>query len=157
MELVDVVDSKSTASDSVPVRVRPPAPKKKTHFCVSSFFNDGRTRTGGSIREPPRGGAQRQPIGKGELCAAAKQPEVRPPAPKIRIPHTRYPYFLRRNRTKEANKVQPLPGTATGHRHLRCLQRHHIKEILQMKEFLGIETQNFFFLSLGESGHKNGA
>ena len=27
MELVDVVDSKSTAGDSVPVRVRPPAPK----------------------------------------------------------------------------------------------------------------------------------
>ena len=30
MELVDVVDSKSTAGDSVPVRVRPPAPKRKT-------------------------------------------------------------------------------------------------------------------------------
>ena len=29
MELVDVVDSKSTAGDSVPVRVRPPAPKKQ--------------------------------------------------------------------------------------------------------------------------------
>ncbi len=28
MELVDVVDSKSTAGDSVPVRVRPPAPKQ---------------------------------------------------------------------------------------------------------------------------------
>ena len=28
MELVDVVDSKSTAGDSVPVRVRPPAPIK---------------------------------------------------------------------------------------------------------------------------------
>ena len=28
MELVDVVDSKSTASDGVPVRVRPPAPKQ---------------------------------------------------------------------------------------------------------------------------------
>ena len=28
MELVDVVDSKSTASDGVPVRVRPPAPNK---------------------------------------------------------------------------------------------------------------------------------
>ena len=27
MELVDVVDSKSTASDGVPVRVRPPAPE----------------------------------------------------------------------------------------------------------------------------------
>ena len=29
MELADVVDSKSTASDGVPVRVRPPAPKKR--------------------------------------------------------------------------------------------------------------------------------
>ena len=28
MELVDVVDSKSTDGDIVPVRVRPPAPKK---------------------------------------------------------------------------------------------------------------------------------
>ena len=28
MELADVVDSKSTASDGVPVRVRPPAPRK---------------------------------------------------------------------------------------------------------------------------------
>ena len=38
MELVDVVDSKSTASDGVPVRVRPPAPKRKTRICVSSFL-----------------------------------------------------------------------------------------------------------------------
>ena len=30
MELVDVVDSKSTASDGVPVRVRPPAPQLKS-------------------------------------------------------------------------------------------------------------------------------
>ena len=29
MELVDVVDSKSTAGDSVPVRVRSPAPDRK--------------------------------------------------------------------------------------------------------------------------------
>ncbi len=28
MELADVVDSKSTGSDTVPVRVRPPAPTK---------------------------------------------------------------------------------------------------------------------------------
>ena len=30
--MVDVVDSKSTASDGVPVRVRPPAPKLDTSF-----------------------------------------------------------------------------------------------------------------------------
>ena len=32
MELVDVVDSKSTAGDSVPVRVRSPAPCKDDYF-----------------------------------------------------------------------------------------------------------------------------
>ena len=32
MELVDVVDSKSTGGDTVPVRVRPPAPAKKPVF-----------------------------------------------------------------------------------------------------------------------------
>ena len=32
MELVDVVDSKSTAGDSVPVRVRSPAPKFHRNF-----------------------------------------------------------------------------------------------------------------------------
>ena len=39
MELVDVVDSKSTAGDSVPVRVRSPAPKQKaTAFAVAFCF-----------------------------------------------------------------------------------------------------------------------
>ena len=36
MELVDVVDSKSTASDGVPVRVRPPAPTPK-FLCCKDF------------------------------------------------------------------------------------------------------------------------
>ena len=40
MELADVVDSKSTAGDSVPVRVRPPAPtEKNTPTGCSSFFD----------------------------------------------------------------------------------------------------------------------
>ena len=39
MELVDVVDSKSTAGDSVPVRVRSPAPRRsKLHIACSDFF-----------------------------------------------------------------------------------------------------------------------
>lgn len=39
MELVDVVDSKSTAGDSVPVRVRPPAPRRsKLYIACSDFF-----------------------------------------------------------------------------------------------------------------------
>ena len=39
MELVDVVDSKSTAGDSVPVRVRSPAPRRsKLCIACSDFF-----------------------------------------------------------------------------------------------------------------------
>ena len=45
MELVDVVDSKSTAGDSVPVRVRSPAPKKQIPIWVSAFLLYRWTRT----------------------------------------------------------------------------------------------------------------
>ena len=38
MELVDVVDSKSTAGDIVPVRVRSPAPKNQIPIRVSAFL-----------------------------------------------------------------------------------------------------------------------
>ena len=38
MELVDVVDSKSTASDGVPVRVRPPAPGWSKLLLAPTFF-----------------------------------------------------------------------------------------------------------------------
>ena len=40
MELVDVVDSKSTAGDSVPVRVRSPAPaRRKRHIAYDELFH----------------------------------------------------------------------------------------------------------------------
>ena len=46
MELADVVDSKSTASDGVPVRVRPPAhgrpPRSRRLFCVFLGENGGK-------------------------------------------------------------------------------------------------------------------
>ena len=42
MELVDVVDSKSTDGDIVPVRVRPPAPNKKRGFRLSFLFSKGK-------------------------------------------------------------------------------------------------------------------
>ena len=39
MELADVEDSKSSAGDSVPVRTRPAAPKKRTcNFVLQSAF-----------------------------------------------------------------------------------------------------------------------
>ena len=42
MELVDVVDSKSTAGDSVPVRVRSPAPRgRKVRFATTFFYTHG--------------------------------------------------------------------------------------------------------------------
>ena len=54
MELVDVVDSKSTAGDSVPVRVRPPAPINpivNDTFTMGFILCTGRTRTGGESLE----------------------------------------------------------------------------------------------------------
>ena len=43
--MVDVVDSKSTAGDSVPVRVRSPAPKKRAPRGLSFLVSGRRTRT----------------------------------------------------------------------------------------------------------------
>lgn len=38
MELADVVDSKSTGGDTVPVRVRPPAPKKRVEYSTRFYL-----------------------------------------------------------------------------------------------------------------------
>ena len=49
MELVDVVDSKSTDGDIVPVRVRPPAPKISRPQTGLGYFS---CRQGGWTRTP---------------------------------------------------------------------------------------------------------
>ena len=46
MELVDVVDSKSTAGDSVPVRVRSPAPSKADSIDAVGFQPTASTVSG---------------------------------------------------------------------------------------------------------------
>ena len=38
MELADVVDSKSTGGDTVPVRVRPPAPSRREQTLFAAAF-----------------------------------------------------------------------------------------------------------------------
>ena len=55
MELVDVVDSKSTAGNSVPVRVRPPAPRRsKLCIACSDFFSKVRARSRRCSSSPNR-------------------------------------------------------------------------------------------------------
>ena len=73
MELVDVVDSKSTASDGVPVRVRPPAPKfSRPRVGPGEFFvTVGLEQDGG-----PQA-AKNSPVD----CFLVRGLVVRPPAP----------------------------------------------------------------------------
>ena len=75
--MVDVVDSKSTAGDSVPVRVRSPAPIKK-HPLVGCFFIG--TNTGlEPIQMRESGGL---PPNAGWTAFAPSRTRVRSPAPK---------------------------------------------------------------------------
>ena len=54
MELVDVVDSKSTAGDSVPVRVRSPAPRgRKVRFATTFFYTHGEKNSSARSLAPP--------------------------------------------------------------------------------------------------------
>ena len=94
MELVDVVDSKSTAGDSVPVRVRSPAPKKKREAKASLFFfavgvptDSNEVRVWGATRPPPVAEPREGSEWPRSVCNEA-------------------PPWARRT-----------PGTATGHRH----------------------------------------
>ena len=54
MELADVVDSKSTASDGVPVRVRPPAPPRRRglRFVRGGLFYQKRPPLSRSVAAP---------------------------------------------------------------------------------------------------------
>ena len=95
MELVDVVDSKSTAGDSVPVRVRPPAP-------INPIVND--TFTMGFIFVP-----------------VGLEPQVRVWGARGALPvadeATRASGSGRRG-TKAFESRGHSSGTATGHRHI---------------------------------------
>ena len=85
------MDSKSTASDGVPVRVRPPAPKYGIPEPGIPYFNTGRTRTGG---ESP--GSEGSTAGGGTSDPSEWQWSAGEEA---------------------APSATKMPGTATGRRH----------------------------------------
>ena len=91
MELVDVVDSKSTAGDSVPVRVRPPAPINpivNVSFTMGFILCTGWTRTGGeSLGSDPTaaGGGVK---GGERVAAVDKIEDQRKPEDFIALPQT---------------------------------------------------------------------
>ena len=80
MELVDVVDSKSTAGDSVPVRVRSPAPKKLNPCRGWAFFmsteREPEARVRGAGRAPPGADAARSASGSGQNFASKCAQEI---------------------------------------------------------------------------------
>ena len=94
MELVDVVDSKSTASDSVPVRVRSPAP-------INAIVND--TFTMGFILCTGRTRNEGESLGSegSAACGGRSDPSE----------------WQRSVGNAVAPSARRTPGTATGHRH----------------------------------------
>ena len=104
MELVDVVDSKSTAGDSVPVRVRPPAPINpivNDTFTMGFILCTGRTRTAGE-----RPGSEGSAAGGRGSDPSEWQRSVCNAA---------------------ALSARRTPGTANGHRH-----HNHYPSIIQI-------------------------
>ena len=83
MELVDVVDSKSTAGDSVPVRVRSPAPKTAVPLRGAAVFywliTDGNRRF--DPRCPKNTSRRRRIFGWQSARRSAQRKAVRSPAP----------------------------------------------------------------------------
>ena len=91
MELVDVVDSKSTAGDSVPVRVRPPAPRNTAPLWGAVFLYASelapKVRVRGAIRVLPAADEARGASGRGRCATQAHRRQGAHRAPREGCPY----------------------------------------------------------------------
>ena len=100
MELVDVVDSKSTAGDSVPVRVRPPAPKTSQPpsgvgmFLIPVSVELEFIRVRGATRPPPVAESREGSEWQRSVCNAAAPTARRTPHHRNRTPGTTIPTLI---------------------------------------------------------------